>query len=417
MKVKRKAKAILVPLLVGLIPLVGLPSEYSDTNNANFSSAISGAKLNISEIHGDLESLRAKLSEAEGSLNAFEPSIAELSIAIADQLVENGEFMDALVSYRRALHITRANTGLESDQQTFILGRIFLTYIHLGDTAAAANTLRRVTAIYMLTQTANSPEFVKHLRYRGGWHLATYEKALVRPDLQHLIEAHNAFDSLRRLNIRTGVDYDPEIYRSLSITNHAMAVHVKHQLLFGKISQQTYRAGENSALIDFSINSYRRGRNQLREGVRHAERSGQPEDLIEATIQLADWEQLFSKRYTAKKLYLKAYDHISTLPEDHALRAVFTQPQILPTHTTDSVLTDFYAPKESIEVAVVFDLSHWGRSRNVRLSASDQADIQTPLHAKRSAIRRAERSLFRPVIIGGKTVGQKAVPHTLYEPI
>lgn len=363
---------------------------------------------NPRQVREDLQMLRTELARIEAEFDAYNPAIAELSSDIGNRLAARGIYEEALVAYRRALHVLRINEGLDTEKQIPILESIVQTHYRGGEYEEAGESLERLSRLYSKTFDRMHPDMIPHLTSRGDWHLGAYHLGVGRNGLQHLIEAHNAFDRVADIQAASGMPYDPSLYSLLSSINYQMAVYAEHS------QSTTFNSGEAqtplSGLSNFAGNSYRRGKSLLERALHAAEQSENVSDEITALVQLADWEQLFRKRFSARDKYVAAYEKLQLLENEGELAGLFSQPRLLP----DFELADrvqFPEGRQAAEVPVTMDVSAWGTSRNVKV-VRDQ-DGENSSRAERLAVRTANSSMYRPAIMDGEPVRSENVSQTV----
>lgn len=362
-----------------------------------------------SQAREDLRILEEKLKQLESEFDAYNPAIAETSLDIANRLVERAQYADALVAYRRTLHLLRVNEGLHTDRQIPVLENMIETHYQIGEYEEAGETLERLSVMYSRSFGDMSPELIPHLKNRGDWHLGAFFYGVGNSALRHLLEAHNAYSKIVTIQQTVERFYDPKIHAILSAVNYNMAIYVEEAQ-----SQSSFGSNQNESLNEqqagLSVNSYRRGKSQLEKGLALARKSSNQADAITALVQLADWEQLFSKRFSARKLYVEAFHQTQTLEPTHELFDLFSRPKLLPAFNI-SELSKTPNNREAVPVNLSIDISAWGTCRNVKVVESNIDSQNT--RANRRAIRAANSSIFRPVIIDGEPVSITNVNQTI----
>lgn len=389
----------------------GQPETDVDQHSTN-TEPLSTAEISPNEARTELARLGEELHRLEAEYDAYDPAIAELNLDIADRLAERGNFSDAIVAYRRALHVTRINEGLETDRQIPILERMVNTHQNLGEFELAIQHMDRLTTVYFKAYGEESPELIPHLEERGKWHLSAYHQGLGKSDLKHLVHAHNAYDQIREIREKLGLGYDPELYGSLSAVNFSLAQY------YGTAEESSSELGQFSndapSASGFAGNSYRRGKSQLELGLSQAKESTNPGDEVQALLLLADWDQLFKKRFSAREKYLEAYQMIAGLSPEHKLYGLFNKPRRLPDFDVSSIVST-RVKTDVTPVSLTMDITAWGVSRNIQVNNDEGKDKNRA--AERSAVRSAYRTIFRPMIIDGLPVSTTGVSQTLIVPI
>lgn len=384
-------------------------------------SSVAGQDISVEEdliaeqsprqVREDLVTLESELSRIESQFDAYDPAIAEVSRDIADRLVERGRYSDALIAYRRTLHILRINNGLDTEQQIPVLENIVQTHYRAGEMEEAGETLDRLSLVYSKNYGEMNSGLIPHLISRGKWHLSAFYSGGGANNVRHLQEASHAYSRVVEIRERNNMQYDPSIYGALSTINYDMAVIFENSQALGASASSS--ESQRATFQSFGADSYRRGKRLLERGLIEASSSPNPQHRVLALVYLADWEQLFRRRFTAREMYIQAHLEIQALPEDNQLRSLLDTPTILPSFVDSSGEPDFPKRIESYPVAVTMEISAWGTSRNVILNSEAQ-EVQTRnIRAERLAVRRANGSLFRPRIENGEAVKTENVHQTM----
>ena len=419
----------------------GLPETSSRaTESLNSDEKSEGSTLDLSLIDPALEAsdnspigseetrqyltdLEQAIYRVESEFNAYDPAIAELSEDLASRLIQIGQYDDALVAYRRALHVLRINEGLDSERQIPILEQIVETHYRSGDQESAGKALDRLSFVYDQNFGVSDPQLVPNLVARGNWHLNASSYSSANTTLKHLQEAYNAYSRVAFITSAHGLPYDSEVYNVLSTTVYRIALHGQvfrpdQTSRFDVRSRTSLRESLAREQQNTGNTAYRRGKIQLKNALAHANASGNPEHKIKALVQIGDWEQLFRKRFSAKQYYLEAYSYLAQLTDDSELHAFFDQPQILPDYdSVDRLVEPASAKTASIQVSL--GVSPWGVPKNVKLITDpDQAEQALPrnLVAERVAVRRTSSAVYRPRIVDGETVEATDVIQTINVP-
>lgn len=356
------------------------------------------------QIRADLQQLERELYQIEAEFDAYDPTISEVSADIGNRLAERGFFQEALVAYRRSLHVLRINEGLNSARQIPILENIVRTHFKIGEYEEAAGFLERASSLYTQTYGQLSPELIPHLIELGNWHLSIFQYSDGSNIVEHLGDAHDAYSKVADIRAFGDMAYDPQIYSALSSIKFNLAL--EQQAALESVDQRQVTTSSEAARFVRDAQralsgSYSRGKDLLERGLKLARSSSNTANEVVALVQLGDWEQLFDNRLDARERYMEAYDLSRQLPPEHELYTLFDSPRRLPAFNISSFVE---APQnqntEPVRVAV--DISIWGQAQNARVVREEDQDRNSA--AERAALRSAGGAPYRPAIVDGEIV-------------
>lgn len=358
------------------------------------------------QIRTDLQELERELYRIESEFDAYDPAVAEVSADIGNRLAERGFHSEALVAYRRSLHVLRINEGLNSVRQIPILESIVRTHIKAGEFEEASGFLDRVSSLYTRVHGQLSPELIPHLIELGNWHLSAFQfdDGGGQTRIGHLQEARDAYSKVADIRAFEHMTYDPEIYSALSSINFNLALE-QQAVLGGNLSPLSLSSSQLSRELRDAqralASSAERGRSLLERGLRLARSSSDVGDDIIALIQLGDWEQLYNNRLTARDRYLEAYTLTQELTPDHELSGLFSSPKRLPVFNVSNHV-ETPQTRKAAPVRIAVDVSEWGQARNVKVVREEGQDRNSA--AERAALHSAREAVYRPQIVDGKIV-------------
>lgn len=362
------------------------------------------------QIRANIAELQARIEAEEATQDAFSNGLGELSYDLGNQLLQLNLFNDALAAFRRAEHLLRINHGLYSLEQVPALEGMIQANMRLQDWEKVDEDMDRLIWLYSRNRTAGSPEYLSVLSDYAKYHLAAFFWNVDEIGLVHLIEAQDTLQYIADVSLERGFEYDPLLYESMSITNYTLMGYASSSDRYMNTPELDRRMGLGSYLA----NSYRRGLDYLRAGREVAYQSNNLEHRIHADLILADWYQLFFKRYEAQEYLKQAWEtarlaELEDSPE-------FVQPHILPRQGYLSLLPDLttVSSEEERQIAVRMDIDEWGAPRNVEIAGTEPTELSDEaLLAGNRAIRAARQSRFRPAIVDGEPVEYVGYVHAI----
>lgn len=355
-----------------------------------------------------IEELQALIEEEESSQDAFSNSIGELSFDLGNQLLKLNLFNEALTAFRRAEHLLRVNHGLYALEQVPALEGMIQANMRLRDWEQVNQDMDRLVWLYSRNRAKGSPEYLDVLSDYAKYHLAAFFWNVDELGLVHLIEAQDTLQFIADTSIERGFEYDPLLYESLSITNYTLMGYSNGSDRYMNIPELERRVGLGSYLA----NSYRRGLDYLRTGRDIAYQSDNLENRVHADLILADWYQLFFKRFEAQEYLKRAWATASQIELEDS--AEFVKPHMLPRQGYLSLLPELTASQAETQIHVRMDIDEWGAPRNVEFDAPADSEITDELMLAGSrAVRTARQSRFRPAIVDGEPVEYVGYVHAI----
>lgn len=357
----------------------------------------------------NIQRIESQLRDLEGRVDAYDIGISELNLELGDQYLSIGNYEEALKVFRRSLHVSRINHGLNSELQLPILEKMHSTQTDSGQIENAGQTLERILLVYLENYGPYEPALSDIYERIGVWHLGAYYFGLDRQGLSHLLAANGALSQAFSIDsAQGGYGYDYDLYNFLAMTNYGMASYVNEG---DPVTEQQLASMATQGVGNLISGSYRRGRSLLESGVKVAFETGDTENLVRATLLYADWHQLFNKRHTARELYINAYSAAQQLPENNPVRRSFNQPHQLPNFNY-GILGQAPDEDDTVPVTIEFDVSSWGTSGTIQV-LNEEDIAETRKSVRRAAIRSIRTATYRPAIHKGQPIDFKGVRQTV----
>ena len=353
----------------------------------------------------DLARTRNQLEHLESISDAYDYSIGELSLELGALLARQGQTEEALSAYRRALHVSRINYGLDSVLQLPVLEAMLEVQTKANQIESAGNTLHRIYRVHQENYLPDDPATIEVLTRIGVWHFSAYFFEIDQLGLTHLIKARRALGLAHDFSLQSEQGYNFHLYNLLVMTDFGLATMAGSSETSN--SDPSGFSGPSQGTTNIINNSYRRGKNLLEKGIEEANESQHPESMVRALLLYADWNQIFNKRNAARKLYLNAYQTARQLPEESPLRKAFNRPHRLPDFNSASLQ---FGPKdtETRMVSVKFNVDDWGVSKSIEILTNAE-DEKIPQHVKRAARNTVRSAAYRPAIANGQLIDSLGV--------
>lgn len=333
--------------------------------------------------------LSQKIRELELSSHRFEPALVRPLTLQGDIQVLEGDYVGALDSYGRAIHLERVNSGLVSAAQLEIVYREAEVYRTLGDFETANE--REEYAFHVLQRAYDpySEDLLPGLFHLAAWYERTNNVFAARHLYQRAADvmiANGNGQSLEAIPAWQGVarTYRQERFPPVYIDSTQSNIYGNGgaaEDVWGPVTINNFPAGERALQTIIQI---RRNHN-----------SPTP-DIAQSILDLADWHLLFERTREAFPLYEIAYEMMEGV-EEFPVAAFFSQPKLIHFPApVDPSAPD--APDREAEglVSVQFDVTERGSPR--RLQTLDSVPQGMMDFRVRKSLRTAR---FRPALIEG----------------
>lgn len=354
-----------------------------------------------------IQRLRQRIVEAESTANAFSSSLGELSYDLGQQLMKLNLYEDAMEALRRAEQIIRVNHGLYALEQKPVIEGMIEVNKATYDWESVDTNMERLVWLYRRNDQQDDPGYLQALEKQGQYHLAAYFWDVDDKGLDHLLRAEESFELMLEQSRQQGADYDPYPYEALSMINYSLMKYASRNDMQSD-SEVDSLSSRHLGLRNHLNGSYRRGLNDLQEGIDRARQSEDPKNLVRATLMMADWHLLFDQRHNAQEYLKQSWQ----LAEQNGLTdaEMFDRPHLLPRQAFIESLPKLESgPDKDDEpttaIVVRMDVDKWGAARNAEVPRSqEELENQGLERAAQRALRMARRSTYRPAVIEGETV-------------
>ena len=350
--------------------------------------------------------LSQKVREIEDSSHRFDPALVRPITLIGDIQVLEGDYVGALESYGRAVHLERVNSGLVSAGQLEIVYREAEVYRTLGDFETANE---REEYAYHVLQKAYDPyseDLLPGLFHLAQWYEQTHNIFAARHLYQRATDvmmANGKGQSMEAIPAWSGVarTYRLERFPPIYIDAANPSPYASNGLepTYGPVTINNFPAGERALQTIIQI---------------HRAHNSPTPVIAQAILDLADWHLLFEKTREAYPLYEIAYELMEGV-EGFPLTDFFGEPKLIhyPAPIDPSAPE---VPERTAEglVSVQFDVTERGAAR--KLATVDSVPEGMMDFRVRKSIR---ASTFRPMIVNGEpqtTVGYVYTHKFVYYP-
>jgi hypothetical protein len=304
-----------------------------------------------------------------------------------------GEYVAALDSFGRAIHLERVSAGLVSAEQIEIVYREAEVYRTLGDFETANE---REEYAYHVLRKAHDPyseDMLPGLFHLAKWYENTHNIFAARHLYQRATDvmvANGKGLAMEAIPAWQGVarTYRLERFPPIYIDGTGSGGHSSSssmQPTYGPVTINNFPAGERALQTIIQI---------LR-----AYDSPTPE-IAQAVLDLADWHLLFEKTRDAFPLYQIAYEMMSTV-DGFPVVDFFASPKLIHYPAPNDPSPSEEVPQSPVEglVKVQFNVTAQGAARRLQTLDSKPPGMMD------FRVRKSLRvSRFRPALVDGKPV-------------
>jgi len=352
--------------------------------------------------------------ELESDSGAWGIGLTEQLGSLADLQQQQGDHLEAINSFGRAIHLSRINSGLYTVEQIPLLEGLIGSYAAVGDWEKTDLFYNYLFYVQQKAYGIDDPRMISELDRLGRWNIQAFNIGYGDPLGLRLSVAQMLFVAGARMVLKYFGKNDERYVGFLrSIANSAYLVSLNPDLAV-EASQSRYR--EEQARLRLSLNQrggtrprgFIAGKDALTEIVTYY--STAPDSIYEfaeAVINLGDWYLMFRYRQAAAMNYQEAWDLLSLQGNGAELiQQFFGQVRSLPTFASESDELAARSAALNDDAQLNFDFADFAFSvtengvvRDIRLLSEETEANRSQLLQVRRVVR---DSLFRPVLKDGK---------------
>jgi len=153
----------------------------------------------------------------------YDLRVTEPLVAAADLHVAAGNYLDALLGYQHALHITRISTGLFSAEQIPLVEKIIDCNVSTANWPDVDEQFRYLQLLYSRIYEPGSDEWARGLGQVSDWHVLVINHGLETNNPNHVREANDLLKTRLRMAEQTaGTDEEvlAVLRQNVRLTTH-----------------------------------------------------------------------------------------------------------------------------------------------------------------------------------------------------
>jgi tetratricopeptide (TPR) repeat protein len=336
--------------------------------------------------------LQQIITDIEADSHRFDPALVRPIMMLGDIQALEGNYVDALDTYGRAVHLERVSSGLVSPGQVEIVYREAEVYRTLGDFKTANEREEYAYSVLRRSHHPHDAALLPGLFHLGNWYESTHNVFAARALYQRAADIYIANDkafSLEALPAWAGIartyrlERFPPFYIDPTDSNAYATSTLTASSPYAMVSVNNFPAGERALQIIIQI-----------QREHHAEL----EVIAEAILDLADWHLLFDKSRDAFPLYQVAWEMMSNI-EGFPIDDYFGEPRLIyfpkPNDPKQTSSQKSQTARTGL-VTVQFDITEQGSLRRLETMASEPKGMMD------FRVRKSLRiSRYRPAMDGG----------------
>ena len=364
------------------------------------------AQISQAEINEATIALEQIILDIEDSRGRYAPELIQPLSILGKAQMATGDYMQAVETLDRAVHLTRINSGLFAREQVSLVYLQADAYVAMSDLRNAQQ--REEYAFRVLSNQSTKRELLAGMQRLGEFYLDSYNflaaRTLFRQGYE-LLEDNGFGNSDAAIPFLKGTARSYRMERFPPLYSQE------------RRNDELGRKPENTRTLEYSteyltINNFPAGERALQNIVKIRQsatslRGENPSlDVLhndqalvnQALLDLADWHLLFSNQKRARTLYSEIHRQQADFPAE--LKIDLTNPQLLylpaPQNLKPPPAAD-RLPMETGSITLEFSIHKNGRIRGLETIAFEPNDA-IEFHARRSM----RQAIYRPAMVEGE---------------
>jgi hypothetical protein len=342
------------------------------------------------------------ITDLESRFGAYAPGLSEQLLGLGTAYQEQGLYEDAVKVLKRAVHLSRINSGLHSAEQIPILQRLISALVAAGDYEAADERQYYLYRVQRELYASNAPQMAAAMLERASWEERAYFLSVGESSFTRLLTMWELYRlALTNIADQQG-NYSMELLRPLNgllNTQYLISVYQGESSGGFQIGGGTPQSNVDEGRFNMvRASNYRQGQSviaAMREVHQHNEPKTSPLPA-EALLELGDWHMWHQKRESATAVYQQAWDELAALEQgDELLAHHFGAPQLLP--DMQGYNQDLEPPANIHgQVKVSFAVNERGRIADMVVLETEWADEADSETDPSRLLRRLRAKFWRP---------------------
>jgi tetratricopeptide (TPR) repeat protein len=281
-------------------------------------------------------SLRKAINRIESRDGAYAADLPEQILSLGLALQQQERHGEALVLFKRGVHLARINHGLYCPEQIPLLQGEIRSAIALGD-YAQVDALQQYLYRVEMRGLPGGEERASALLQQANWQFNAYQLGVGADGASRLVSMWDLYrKAWSDLNDTEGSDSRkllPPLYGLLR-TQYLISEYREENQPPGSSFSSNYMGSQPGSFYSYRNESYDLGRRVIMSiyNIQRVSRGEDSDEAVDALIALGDWAWWNEKRDDATEIYQQALAELASrdVAQGTEVRQLFTEPVPLP---------------------------------------------------------------------------------------
>lgn len=352
----------------------------------------------------DTSSYQFYIADLEGRKGPYAAGLSEQLLGLGNVYQNQGLHEEAIKVFKRGVHISRVNNGLQGAEQIPLLQGMIQSLVAQGKYDKADERQYYLYRVQRKVYKAGAPQMSNAMLQHAAWERQAYYLTVGDVAFTRLLTMWELYGAALSNIAKSEGNFSLKLLAPLDGLLHTQYMISSYsgepqgQIVAGGLAEANFHSQNRFGAIRAS--NYKQGQSviaALREVYDYNE--GEDSTLSARTwVQLGDWHQWHGKRESALEAYLKAWDELEARDDGAAqISEYFGSPVLLP--DLPGAARDLAPPAQISGYAEVsYFINRRGRAKSVeitKLEPVDETDDGPPV----GLIRQLKRMLYRPLLI------------------
>ncbi len=342
------------------------------------------------------------ITDLENRFGAYAPGISEQLLGLGNAYLQQGLYTEAVKVFKRAVHVSRINNGLNSPEQIPMLQKMISALVSAGEYEKADERQYYLYRIQRQIYNSSDPAMSQAMMDRADWERQAYYLSVGETAFTRLLAMWELYRRVLSNIAAAEGSYSLQLLQPLNGLLETQYLIARYNgeapggIQVGGTTNPEISAEENRFTM-VRLSNYKQGQAVI-AAIREVHLFNEAEDgtkAAEALLELGDWRQYHTKRDDALEAYQQAWDEFAAMEGSEVLlQRHFGAPLLLP--TTADAHADL-APPANIRgyAEVSYTVNERGKVVNLDLLSNETAE-GFPNAEPTRLLRRIKAKKFRP---------------------
>ena len=361
----------------------------------------------------DTASYQFYITDLENRHGPYALGLSEQLLGLGNVYQGQGLHQEAIKTFKRGIHLSRINNGLQSTEQIPLLEQLIRSLVITGDYQAADERQAYLYRIQRKVYGDRSVEMASAMMRRVAWEWEAYNLHSPAPPTRLLTMAQLYASVFNNIVSREGSHsvtlLEPLI--GLLQTQNLIMRYSEPSKGFVATSAHNSLDAEESQSAMLRVSNHKRGQAAI-AALRQVYDYNEGEDSLQSIatlVQLGDWHLMHGKRDSAMAAYQAAWQALAGREDSAEVQASwFGTPVMLP--DLPGFPTDIPALSTVKGYAQVsYHINSRGRVKNLDLLSWEDIIEDEEAREPVYLLRQIKRNIYRPVFRDGEPVATEAI--------